>query len=183
MALDAVMASPPVRRARAMRKTMSPPELALWLQLRTLRPNGWHFRRQTPEGPYFLDFVCKRASLVIEVDGVHHSSADQSAHDVTRDAYLERQGFRVLRFSAVDVTNELDGVMAAILNELGETQAIPSPKPQSRGGGRYGNLVRMGLRPRPPPELASSAPSPRLGHRNRRHRPIHRRCDSRSRRG
>jgi very-short-patch-repair endonuclease len=144
------MASPPVERARAMRKTMSPPELALWFQLRALRVRGWHFRRQAPEGPYFPDFICKRARLVIEVDGIHHSKAEQHQHDKERDAYLVKQGFRVLRFSASEVLNELDGVMAAILAELGDCDArVPAPKPQGRIGGRYGRLVRMGLRQRP----------------------------------
>ena len=98
MALHASMTSSPVRRARAMRKTMSPPEVALWSRLRMLKANGWHFRRQSPEGPYFLDFICRKARLIVEVDGVHHSGAEQSQHDNERDAYLESHGFRVLRF-------------------------------------------------------------------------------------
>lgn len=132
-----------------MRKEMSPPELALWFQLRGLRPKGWHFRRQAPEGPYFLDFVCRKAALVVEVDGVHHSSAEQSEHDIKRDAYLAAQGFRVIRFSATDVMKETDGVMSTILSELGKPQlSVPQPKAQSRVGERYGRLVRMGLRRR-----------------------------------
>jgi very-short-patch-repair endonuclease len=132
-----------------MRKTMSSPELALWFELRALRPKGWHFRRQAPEGPFYLDFVCRKVGLVVEVDGVHHSSTEQSEHDSRRDAYLKRRGLRVLRFSATDVMKEIDGVMRAILSELGDTHtAIPPPEPQSRVSGRYGRLVRMGLRRR-----------------------------------
>jgi very-short-patch-repair endonuclease len=131
-----------------MRKTMSPPELALWFRLRALRSEGWHFRRQSPAGPYFLDFVCKRARLVVEVDGIHHSHVDQCKHDATRDAYLREEGFRVLRVSASDVANELDGVVVTILTALGDDaqKAISEPKAQGKIGGRYGRLVRMGLR-------------------------------------
>ena len=131
-----------------MRKTMSPPEIAVWSRLRALKANGWHFRRQAPEGPYFLDFVCKKARLIVEVDGVHHSAKEQSDHDIERDAYLRERGFQVLRFWASDVSNELDGVIASVLAALGDAQAsIPEPKAQSKIGGRYGRLVRMGLRP------------------------------------
>jgi very-short-patch-repair endonuclease len=147
--MSRLMASPPIKRARAMRKAMSPPELALWFQLRALRSTGWHFRRQSPEGPYFLDFVCRSQRLIVEVDGIQHSSAEQSQHDARRDRYLKQLGFRVLRFAAADVMNEIEGVVAAITNELGDAHlAVPQNKPQTRIGGRYGRLVRMGLQQR-----------------------------------
>lgn len=66
------MSEAQIKRARELRKAMSPPELALWLRLKELRPRGHHFRRQAPEGVYTFDFVCRRAKLVIEVDGAQH---------------------------------------------------------------------------------------------------------------
>jgi very-short-patch-repair endonuclease len=62
------MSGKTVTRARALRKAMTPPEVTLWQHLRMLRAHGWHFRRQAPEPPYILDFVCHRARLVVEVD-------------------------------------------------------------------------------------------------------------------
>jgi len=139
-----------VRRARELRKAMSPPELALWLQLRALRNEGWHFRRQSPEGPYFLDFVCRSAKLVVEVDGIHHASADQAAHDKARDAYLRERGFHVLRVSAVDVGHELDGVMQGIRAELNaDERTVVLEPPAAKGGPRYRHVTRLGLQRRP----------------------------------
>jgi very-short-patch-repair endonuclease len=141
-----------VQRAREMRKAMSPQELALWLRLRALKSEGWRFRRQSPEPPYILDFVCRTAKLVVEVDGVQHAGAAQSAHDSTRDAELHRRGFRVLRFWASDVHNEMDGVLQTILSALGEQPSRRAARDtlpdagREKIGARYRHLVRLGLR-------------------------------------
>lgn len=155
MALHRSMASQSIKRARSMRKAMSPPELTLWQHLRALRSEGWHFRRQSPEPPYILDFVRRRAKLVVEVDGVHHSDAKQSAHDERRDAVLTQRGFRIMRFWASDVQREIEGVMEAIRAALGPSapgpRAVPDslPGPASKKPGfRYRSLVRLGLRRR-----------------------------------
>jgi very-short-patch-repair endonuclease len=154
LALDALMASPPVKRARAMRKKMTPPEVTLWCQLRALKTKGWHFRRQAPEGSYFLDFVCRQSRLVVEVDGIQHSEVEQEEHDKARDAYLKERGFCVLRFWAADIEHELDGVMSAIRAALGDDGSLGAARPPKRVGGRYGQLTRMGMRQRrrPSPE-------------------------------
>jgi very-short-patch-repair endonuclease len=137
-----------IERARSLRKTMSPPELALWLQLRALRAEGWHFRRQAPEGPYFLDFVCRRAMLILEVDGGQHGSDDQIEHDRERDAYLERKGFRVLRFWSNNVMDSIDTVMTIVRDTLGARTGVTSEgvQPNPHQGARYRRLVRLGLR-------------------------------------
>ena len=44
-------------RARAMRKAMTPPEARMWANLKRLRGEGFHFRRQAPFKGYYLDFV------------------------------------------------------------------------------------------------------------------------------
>jgi len=141
-----------VTRARQLRKTMTPPEVTLWQHLRMLRAYGWHFRRQAPEPPYILDFVCRRARLVVEVDGDHHGHAEQAAHDARRDAVLRERSLRVMRSSALDVQTNLDGVMRAIRTEIGARDILErtreeSPAP-SKAGARYRSLVRLGLRRR-----------------------------------
>ncbi|MGQ0532498.1 MAG: endonuclease domain-containing protein, partial [Caulobacteraceae bacterium] len=55
--------------ARSLRKSMTPAERALWQELRRASLEGSHFRRQTPIGPYIVDFACRAARLVVEVDG------------------------------------------------------------------------------------------------------------------
>ena len=103
-----------IARARALRAAATPPERQLWAWLRTLRAQGHHLRRQAPFRGYILDFVCYRSRLVIEVDGAHHGTEAQQAHDAKRDAILAREGFRTIRFQATDILTNLEGVATAI---------------------------------------------------------------------
>ena len=64
-----------VKRARALRKEMSFPEVLLWVQLQK-RPGGHKFRKQVPQKPYTLDFACLKVRLCIEVDGEAHNRGD-----------------------------------------------------------------------------------------------------------
>jgi very-short-patch-repair endonuclease len=90
----------------------------LWWRLRELTPKGSHFRRQAPIGPYFADFACHTTKLVIEIDGGQHGQATQFKHDVKRDAYLSRNGYRVLRFWNNDVRQNIEGVLSVICEAL-----------------------------------------------------------------
>ena len=111
-----------------MRKTLTPQEARLWLQLRALRSLGYHFRRQAPFRGYFLDFVCFNYRLVIEVDGGHHGEDKQAEHDRHRDAVLSRQGFQTLRFWKSEVNTTLDGVMDTIADALSSVLPARDPK-------------------------------------------------------
>jgi adenine-specific DNA-methyltransferase len=77
---------------------------------------GWKFRQQVPIGPYRADFVCPKAKLIVEVDGNHHD--DQRRIDAKRTAYLEREGYRVIRFWNNDVLARTESVLDAILAAL-----------------------------------------------------------------
>ena len=81
--------------ARAMRKAPTEAERLLWRLLRAKRLAGWKFRRQQRLDPYVVDFVSFEARLIIEADGSQHLD---SMSDARRDAWLEAQGFRLLRF-------------------------------------------------------------------------------------
>jgi very-short-patch-repair endonuclease len=98
---------------------MTPQEIRLWLHLGTLRPWGFHFRRQAPFRGYILDFVRFRSRLVNEVDGGQHSGAGQAEHDDLRDRVLRRQGFRVLRIWNRDVDFDLQGATEDIATARG----------------------------------------------------------------
>jgi very-short-patch-repair endonuclease len=63
-----------------------------------------------------VDFVCFEKKLVTELDGARHSR--QADYDSTRTAWLEAQGFRVLRFWNNQVLEEIDAVKAAIFEVL-----------------------------------------------------------------
>ena len=110
-------------RARALRKTMTPQEVKLWLQLRQLRPQGFHFRRQAPLEGYILDFVCFKHRVIVEVDGSPHALDAGLAHDTLRDAHLAALGFLTLRFWNHDVDRNLDGVVETILSHA-PTQGV-----------------------------------------------------------
>jgi len=115
-----------VRRARQLRRAMTTPERKLWWRLRELSPNGSHFRRQATIGPYFADFACHTTKLVIEIDGGQHGQAAQFKRDVKRDAYLRRNGYRVLRFWNNDVRENIEGVLSLICEALNRANA-PHP--------------------------------------------------------
>jgi very-short-patch-repair endonuclease len=104
-----------VKRAHRLRGSMTLPERVLW---KALRKTGLHVRRQAPIGRYVVDFAVHEASLVIEVDGGWHDQPETQLHDVERDAWLESQGYRVLRFRNQRVLDDLEGVVDAILKSL-----------------------------------------------------------------
>jgi very-short-patch-repair endonuclease len=112
--------------AKALRRRQTDAERCLWAQLRAHRLTRWKFKRQQPIGSYIVDFVCFRARLVIEVDGGQHLGSEA---DRTRTAWLEGQGFRVLRFWDNEVLTELPAVLERIAEAL-----PPSPPPLSHEG-------------------------------------------------
>ena len=88
-----------LKRAKRLRRAMTPQELGLWLRVRNRQLGGVKFRRQHPFGPYILDFYCAEARLAVEIDGRTHWSPEQEAHDARRDAHFEAMGIRTLRLS------------------------------------------------------------------------------------
>ena len=126
-----------VKRARALRRKMTFPEVHLWQQLRQ-RPDGLKFRRQHPAGLYVLDFYCEEARLGIEVDGMAHNLGNNPSADERRDAWLAQAGIRILRLAAPDVLKNLDGVMQHILLECRAKplhhSAEPNGPPPLQGG-------------------------------------------------
>jgi len=111
-------------RARALRKAMTPQEVKLWVQLRQLRSQGFHFRRRAPLEGYILDFVCFKHRLIVEVDGNQHGEDAGLAHDARRDARLAEQGF--LRFWNHEVDANLDGVVETIVARVHGNISAPT---------------------------------------------------------
>ncbi|WP_443112529.1 endonuclease domain-containing protein [Devosia sp. ZB163] len=109
------------KRARGLRAQPTDAESRLWSRVRDRRLEGFKFVRQYAIGPYFADFVCRDAMLVVEVDGGQHSV---SANDARRTRYLNEQGFSVLRFWNNEVLDNTDGVLQALLLTL---RNCPSP--------------------------------------------------------
>jgi very-short-patch-repair endonuclease len=93
---------------------MTPPERRLWNALKS-RPDGFKFRKQHEHGPYYLDFFCYDAALAVEVDGLAHELGTNSQRDVRRDAWLAGRGIRTIRVGGADVRDNLEGVVAYII--------------------------------------------------------------------
>jgi very-short-patch-repair endonuclease len=105
-------------RARELRKNANEAEQRLWSYLRGGQLNGFKFRRQHALGDYIGDFVCLSARVIVEVDGETHGNDERERLDAVRAEFLERAGFRVIRFWNDEVFNNMDGVIEAIWNVL-----------------------------------------------------------------
>lgn len=68
-----------------------------------------------------LDFVCLERNLVIELDGGQHNETEQMRHDQIRTAWLQAQGFVVLRFWNHEVLQQTSDVLARVLQALTPT--------------------------------------------------------------
>ena len=101
-------------RSRALRKNATDAERKLWSIVRRRQLNGFKFRKQVEIDGYIVDFLCAEQRLIIEVDGGQHSPA----RDARRTAFLQSQGFRLIRFWNNDVLQNLDGVRTTIEEAL-----------------------------------------------------------------
>ena len=110
------------KRVRQLRENMTDAERFIWDQLRGRRLGEHKFRRQAFIEPYIVDFVCRKAKLIVELDGAHHGEPTQQDYDARRTWWLERQGFRLLRFRNEQVDTDWPAVVKAIrkaLNSVG----------------------------------------------------------------
>jgi len=105
-------------RARVLRAHQTSAEGRLWQKLRARRLGGHKFVRQVPVGPYFADFLCRQARLIIELDGATHASEAERAADTRREMALAELGYAIMRVSNTDVFDNLDGVCDTILAQL-----------------------------------------------------------------
>ena len=114
--------------AKNLRRNQTQAELNLWWALRSRQIEGAKFKRQHPIGPYIVDFICFDAKLVVEVDGSQH--ALRVDEDAIRTHFLESKGLTVVRFTNLDVLNNMAGVVFTITECLAAQRLhSPSPKP------------------------------------------------------
>jgi very-short-patch-repair endonuclease len=108
---DEVMLS----RAKAMRSEQTAPEARLWYHLRAKRFHGVKFAQQIVISSFIADFVARSHMLIVELDGDTHT--DQ-ARDARRTAWLQEQGYRVIRFANTDVMANLEGVLQVLADAI-----------------------------------------------------------------
>lgn len=99
-------------RAQTLRKNMTLEERIVWYQYLRTYPVQWN--RQKVIGCYIVDFYCKRAKLIVELDGSRHYDPETRAYDQARTVYLNSLGYKVLRFTNTDIKTNLSGVCAVI---------------------------------------------------------------------
>jgi very-short-patch-repair endonuclease len=113
---------PPDARASYLRANMPVAEVVFWDAVRRKQVFGLRFRRQFRVGPYYADFVCLIARLVVELDGDQHGEDSGRRYDAERDRFLRSQEFEVLRFWNDEVLRNIDGVIwtvqATIENQM-----------------------------------------------------------------
>jgi very-short-patch-repair endonuclease len=110
---------PPVRRqisphASQLRRDRTDAEEKFRQAVRNRQIDGFKFRFQHSLLPYIADFACLEAMLIVEIDGGQHDEA----RDTRRTAFLESEGFEILRFWNNDVLTNLDGVIHVVRQAL-----------------------------------------------------------------
>ena len=117
-----------VPNAKTLRKNMTKEERHLWYDF--LKTYPIQFKRQYSVGSYFADFYCYKAKLIVELDGSQHCEPKAMEYDRKRTAYLQKQGFLVLRFSNVDVITQFRAVCETIDTAINNRmQGEPSSDP------------------------------------------------------
>ncbi len=118
-----------VERSIELRNQQTSEERKLWYVY--LRKYPFKIRRQHPIGKQIVDFFCKEAKLIIEIDGIQHLIDKNIKYDDKRTLYLEKLGYRVVRFGNPDVNKKFDDVCFYIdliikerLIELGKEELV-----------------------------------------------------------
>ena len=111
-----------------MRHKPSAIEQEFWQQVRDRKLDGFKFKRQVLIGAYIADFVCVEKKVVVELDGPLHDAG----YDARRDAYMQKQGYEVLRFKNDDAGWDFAAVLVTVREAL--RAPSPNPLPHMRGG-------------------------------------------------
>ncbi len=102
--------------ATHLRKQDVPAEALLWEELRDRRCGGYKFVRQQPIAGYVVDFLCRQAKLVVELDGVTHLGRE--SYDAQRSREIMECGYVVMRLTNDDIYEDIDACVEAIYEFL-----------------------------------------------------------------
>jgi len=127
-----------VAKARDLRRNATDAEKRLRRALKTAFPDlKWRF--QVPFGLYYADFLCFSKKRVIELDGGQHATAP--AYDAVRTRFIEREGYRVMRFSNNEVLENAEGVIAQISFSLWEKEGARAQHEKDEGDKEKGDTT------------------------------------------
>ncbi|MDD4527817.1 MAG: endonuclease domain-containing protein [Candidatus Margulisbacteria bacterium] len=84
------------------------------------------FIRQRPIDSYIVDFYCSKHGLVVEVDCSHHYIDDYLEYDEIRTTIFEVLDLSILRFSNLEINNNIDSVCSKITDYILTKEKSPS---------------------------------------------------------
>ena len=93
--------------AKELRKNSTLSEVLLWQQIKN-KALGFQFHRQVPMLEYIVDFYCHELMLAIEIDGDSHLYKYE--YDIKRQGELEKEGVVFLRFTDLDIKQNMFSV-------------------------------------------------------------------------
>ncbi|MBQ4269033.1 MAG: endonuclease domain-containing protein [Clostridia bacterium] len=97
-----------LKNARALRREMTRHEKHLWYDF--LQHYPIKIYKQKIIDNFIVDFYCRKACLIIELDGSQHYTEAGEAYDGERTNILESYGLRVLRFSNLEIDRNFQAV-------------------------------------------------------------------------
>ena len=103
-----------IKLSRTLRKEQTPWEKKFWMHLKGSKFYDLKFKRQVVVGPYIYDFSCFEKKLIIELDGSQHKEPEGKIKDREKQEFVEKLGYKVLRFNNSDVQNNIEGVLEVI---------------------------------------------------------------------
>ena len=65
--------------------------------------------------------------MVIEIDGSQHGADEHRIRDAFRDHVLVQEGYRVLRFTTVELREDIDRIVESILREIEDRRPPTRP--------------------------------------------------------
>ena len=108
--------------ARNLRKNATIQERRLWNLLKNRQFYNLKFKRQQPIGDYIVDFICKEAKIIIEIDGGQHNEPENIDYDTARTKYLNNLGYKVVRFWNNEIYENIEGVVLRLEEEINPHQ-------------------------------------------------------------
>jgi len=102
--------------AKILRRNMTITEKTLCVRLNQKKVSGIRFRSQYPISFFIADFYCHEARLVIEIDGEIHKQRKE--YDDGRSAEMEKYYIKVIRFTNLEVKNNMEEVIRRIEDEV-----------------------------------------------------------------
>lgn len=104
-------------KRRKLRNNSTKAEICLWAEIRN-KKLGYRFLRQYGVGKFVIDFYSPRLKLAIEVDGVTHLTKEELEYDERRQFEIEQLGIQFIRFTNLEVYNEIANVIEKISDRI-----------------------------------------------------------------